>query len=166
MPRTGHSRPPHHHPNTCANSIGDTVPMRDKSTPQGPVHRSSGTLASAPEGARGYRMVTAPVLDYSRWDRMLATQAATSLLLQVLVWLALFHLGFALVLQAFDRVGWPHALAQAGSSLLTLGYSAFNRRETEVTLLGGRAGTQAWGPAILARTRDDDGSDDGAVLND
>jgi len=67
-------------------------------------------------------MVTAPVRDYSRRDRMLATQAATSLLLQLLVWLALFHLGFALVLQAFDRVGWPHALAQAGSSLPTLGY--------------------------------------------
>src|SRR4051794_36331762 len=121
MPRTGHSRPPHHHPNTCANSIGNTVPMPDKSTPQGPVHRSSGTLASAPEGACVYRMVTAPVRDYSRRDRMLATQAATSLLLQLLVWLALFRLGFALVLPACARVGGPHALAQAGSSLPTLG---------------------------------------------
>src|SRR4051795_808796 len=123
MPRTGRSRPPHQHPNTCANSIGDTVPMPDKSTPQGPVHRSSGTLASAPKGACVYRMITAPVRDYSRRDRMLATLAATSLLLQLLVWLALFRLGFALVLPAFDRVGWPHALAQAGSSLLTLGYA-------------------------------------------
>ncbi len=32
-------------------------------------------------------------------------------------------------------------------------YSAFNRREVEVTLLTGRAGTPAWGPEILARTR-------------
>jgi hypothetical protein len=32
-------------------------------------------------------------------------------------------------------------------------YSAFNRRETEVTLLSSRAGTPAWGPEILARTR-------------
>jgi hypothetical protein len=32
-------------------------------------------------------------------------------------------------------------------------YSAFNRRETEVTLLTGRAGVPAWGPEILARTR-------------
>src|SRR4051794_20915731 len=123
MPRTGHSRPPHHHPNTCANSIGDTVPMPDISTPQGPVHRSSGTLASAPEGACVYRMITTPVRDYSRRDRMLATQAATSLLPQLMVWLALFHLGFALVLQAFDRVGWPHPRAQAGSSLLPPGYA-------------------------------------------
>jgi hypothetical protein len=32
-------------------------------------------------------------------------------------------------------------------------YSAFNRRETEVSLLGSRAGVPAWGPEILARTR-------------
>jgi hypothetical protein len=32
-------------------------------------------------------------------------------------------------------------------------YSAFNRRETEVTMLTGRAGLPAWGPEILARTR-------------
>jgi hypothetical protein len=32
-------------------------------------------------------------------------------------------------------------------------YSAFNRRETEVTLLTARAGTPPWGPELLARTR-------------
>jgi hypothetical protein len=32
-------------------------------------------------------------------------------------------------------------------------YSAFNRRETEVSLLSSRAGVPAWGPEILARTR-------------
>jgi hypothetical protein len=32
-------------------------------------------------------------------------------------------------------------------------YSAFNRRETEVTLLGVRAGLPAWGPELLARSR-------------
>jgi hypothetical protein len=32
-------------------------------------------------------------------------------------------------------------------------YSAFNRRETEVTLLGSRAGTPPWGPELLARTK-------------
>jgi hypothetical protein len=32
-------------------------------------------------------------------------------------------------------------------------YAAFNRRETLVTLLVGRAGVPAWGPEILARTR-------------
>jgi hypothetical protein len=38
-------------------------------------------------------------------------------------------------------------------------YAAFNRRETEVTLLISRAGVPAWGPEILARTRF--GIDDG-----
>ena len=32
-------------------------------------------------------------------------------------------------------------------------YAAFNRRETEVTLLISRAGVPAWGPEILARTK-------------
>jgi hypothetical protein len=32
-------------------------------------------------------------------------------------------------------------------------YSAFNRRETEVTLLMARAGTPPWGPELLGRTR-------------
>jgi small basic protein len=32
-------------------------------------------------------------------------------------------------------------------------YSAFNRRETEVTLLGARAGMPPWGPELLFRTR-------------
>ncbi len=32
-------------------------------------------------------------------------------------------------------------------------YSAFNRRETDVTLLGARAGTPPWGPELLARTK-------------
>jgi hypothetical protein len=32
-------------------------------------------------------------------------------------------------------------------------YAAFNRRETEVSLLGSRAGVPAWGPEILGRTR-------------
>ena len=31
-------------------------------------------------------------------------------------------------------------------------YSAFNRRETEVTLLNARAGVPSWGPELLART--------------
>jgi hypothetical protein len=32
-------------------------------------------------------------------------------------------------------------------------YAAFNRRETEVTLLGSRAGAPPWGPELLARTK-------------
>ncbi|HZA10660.1 hypothetical protein [Mycobacterium sp.] len=46
-------------------------------------------------------------------------------------------------------------------------YAAFNRRETEVSLLGSRAGVPAWGPEILARTRwGIDDADSGPVLEE
>src|ERR1700733_4062838 len=47
-------------------------------------------------------------------------------------------------------------------------YAAFNRRETEVTLLIARAGLPAWGPELLARTRFgiSENSDVGPVLDD
>lgn len=148
-----------------------------------------------------YRWATGWVRDFPRRDRVLGTQAPASILLQLLVWLTLLYLGFALLLQALDREGLPSALAQAGSSLFTLGYagpsdapltvvdylaaasglvvvalqvgylptlySSFNRRETEVTLLAGRAGTPPWGPEILARTRFGfESGDEGAVMDD
>ncbi|QGF25273.1 hypothetical protein Rai3103_14890 [Raineyella fluvialis] len=46
-------------------------------------------------------------------------------------------------------------------------YAAFNRRETEVSLLVARAGAPAWGPEILLRTHWGTGtSDSGPVLSD
>lgn len=46
-------------------------------------------------------------------------------------------------------------------------YAAFNRRETEVTLLVARAGAPAWGPEILVRTHwGTGGGDSGPVLGD
>ena len=148
-----------------------------------------------------YRLMAAKTRHYHIRDRRLATQAPTSILTQLVVWLVLFYVGFALILQALDRDGFGHALAQAGSSLLTLGYAGpndapltavdyvaaatglvvvalqigylptlsapFNRRETEVTLLSSRAGTPAWGPEILARTRFGfSAEDDGAVMDE
>jgi len=150
---------------------------------------------------RIYRIATSRTRSYARRDRVLATQAPMSILAQLVVWLVLFYVGFALLIGALDREGLGHALAQAGSSLLTLGYagpsdapltavdyvaaatglvvvalqigylptlySAFNRRETEVTLLSSRAGTPPWGPEVLARTRFGFGAeDDGAVLDE
>jgi hypothetical protein len=72
---------------------------------------------------------------------------------------SMFTLGFV-----YTRKGVPTALdalaAMAGIGLLSLQiaylptlYAAFNRRETEVTLLGARAGYPPWGPELLARTR-------------
>jgi len=70
---------------------------------------------------------------------------------------SLFTLGFR------EPGGAPSALvfaaAATGLVIVTLQiaylptlYAAFNRRETEVTLLNARAGVPSWGPELLART--------------
>ena len=149
---------------------------------------------------RLYRLATERTHDYTARDRRLATQASTTILTQLAVWLVLFDVGYSLLLWPFDPKGFGHASSQAGSSLFTLGYAgpssgtltvidyfaaacglivvalqigylptlygAFNRRETEVTLLTSRAGTPAWGPEVLARTRFGVGeTDEGAVMD-
>jgi hypothetical protein len=70
---------------------------------------------------------------------------------------SLFTLGFAstdrVQLSAVDflaAASGPLVIALVISYLPTL-YSAYNRRETEVTLLETRAGEPAWGPELLAR---------------
>jgi hypothetical protein len=45
-------------------------------------------------------------------------------------------------------------------------YAAYNRRETEVTLLGPRAGSPAWGPELLARAQMARGVDQLTVIYD
>jgi hypothetical protein len=70
---------------------------------------------------------------------------------------SVFTLGFA-----SNRAGGPTAVdfmaAASGPLIVALQiaylptlYSAYNRRETEVTLLLSRAGAPAWGPEVLAR---------------
>jgi hypothetical protein len=72
---------------------------------------------------------------------------------------SLFTLGFA-----SSRGGGPTAIdfAAGGVGLIVVAlliaylptlYNAFNRRETDVTLLAVRAGQPAWGPELLARSR-------------
>ena len=135
---------------------------------------------------RAYLLTVSRVHDYQRRDRMLATQAAAVLLTQLVAWLGIAFVGFALLLWPLDPFGVSSAFTNAGSSMFTLGfagtegaaplavvfisaatglvivalqvgylpalYAAFNRRETEVTLLNGRGGIPAWGPELLART--------------
>jgi hypothetical protein len=135
---------------------------------------------------KAFRLATLRMRDYKDRDTVLAGQAAAYLFFLLVVWLAAYTVGFALLL-------WPStrdlggAFREAGSSIFTLGfdaptgsgttavdvvaaglglfviaaqigylptlYAAFNRRETEVTLLGSRAGAPPWGPELLARTR-------------
>jgi len=122
---------------------------------------------------------------YETKDKILALSAPVSLIVLLVVWLALFGVGYGLVLWAVVDGSLLAAFREAGSSLFTLGfastptqgatvvnfaaaftglivialqiaylptiYSAFNRRETLVTMLQSRAGAPAWGPEILAR---------------
>jgi hypothetical protein len=134
----------------------------------------------------GFRLITRPIDDYERRDRVLAGQMAAVLLGQVAAWLVLAFFGYSLLLWPFVHGGITIAFTEAGSALFTLGfakpsgsgpvaivllaaatgiglvslqiaylptlYAAFNRRETEVTLLNARAGLPSWGPELLART--------------
>src|SRR5271156_5389367 len=60
---------------------------------------------------------------YEPRDRLLAAQAPIQLILQIVVWLAVFEVGFALLLWPFTGSGGlPGAFELAGSSLCTLRY--------------------------------------------
>jgi hypothetical protein len=132
-----------------------------------------------------YLMATARISEHKPRDRVLAGQAATILLAQLVAWLAIFFVGFTLLLWPFVT-NISDAFTTAGPALWEIGsenlpgagvrtiadiasitgivtvtlqiaylptlYSAFNRRETEITLLNARAGVPSWGPELLART--------------
>jgi hypothetical protein len=129
-----------------------------------------------------YHLLAARMSDHRRRDRLLAGQAPTILLAQLAAWLIIFYVGFSLLLWPFVRITAAFTLAgpavfgpndsfgavertiadlAAISGLITVTlqiaylptlYSAFNRRETEVTLLNARGGVPSWGPELLART--------------
>ena len=62
---------------------------------------------------------------YEPRDRILAAQAPIQLILQIVVWLAVFELGFALLMwPSMGTAGMTGAFQLAGSSLCTLGYLA------------------------------------------
>jgi hypothetical protein len=62
---------------------------------------------------------------YEPRDRVLAAQAPVALILQVVMWLAVFEVGFALVMwRSMGPAGLSGAFQLAGSSLCTLGYLA------------------------------------------
>src|SRR5260221_12367278 len=63
-----------------------------------------------------YRMVTAPMTDHKRRDRVLAGQAAAILLGQLVAWLAIFYFGFALLMWPFAPRGARSAFSLAGPS--------------------------------------------------
>lgn len=60
---------------------------------------------------------------YQAKDRVLAAQAPVQLIAQVVAWLALFQLGFGLLMWPVNgNAGFGFAMEEAGSALCTLGY--------------------------------------------
>ena len=70
-----------------------------------------------------YQLVLKRAAGYRQRDRMLATQAAAILLAQLVTWLIVAYVGFALLLWPFARHGVVSAFIDAGSSLFTLGFA-------------------------------------------
>jgi hypothetical protein len=70
-----------------------------------------------------FHFVADKTSSYERRDRILAIQAPAQLILQIVAWLALFELGFGLLMWSVDgNAGLADAMEQAGSALSTLGY--------------------------------------------
>src|SRR6204780_4153248 len=59
---------------------------------------------------------------YERRDRILAIQAPVQLIGQVVAWLALYQLGFGLLMWSSGNGGLGSAMEQTGSALCTLGF--------------------------------------------
>ena len=70
-----------------------------------------------------YEMAVKHVHDFRTKDRVLATQAAVILILQLITWLAIFFLGFSLLLWPFIDGGITEALNTAGPALWFIGDS-------------------------------------------
>jgi hypothetical protein len=73
-----------------------------------------------------FRLITMPVRDFRRRDRMLAAQAATLLLGQVLAWMAVAYVSFALLLWPFLPGGITHVFDNLGLAVWFVGNSEQN----------------------------------------
>ncbi len=71
-----------------------------------------------------FELLTAPMADFRRRDRVRAAEAATLLVCQLLVWLGVAFIGFTLMLYPFVRGGFTEALDTAGPALWFIGDSS------------------------------------------
>lgn len=69
-----------------------------------------------------FRLFSNHAGSYELRDRVRAVQAPAQLVAQVVSWLALYELGFGLLIWSIDHPGLGIAFEQAGSALSTLGY--------------------------------------------
>jgi hypothetical protein len=72
---------------------------------------------------RAFRLATSGVAEYRRRDRILTGEAAAILVAQLVGWLAVSLVGYALLFWPFVSGGVTSAFAVAGSSLFTLGFA-------------------------------------------
>ena len=87
--------------------------------------RSLLTRAVAVSVNAAFHFVADSFDSYEPRDRILAVQAPVQLILQIVAWLAVFELGFALLLwPSMGSAGLTGGFELAGSSLCTLGYLA------------------------------------------
>lgn len=70
-----------------------------------------------------YQFLTRDIMDFRRLDRVLATQAAAILVIQLFTWMAIAFFGFTLLLWPWAATGIASAFSDAGSSMFTLGYN-------------------------------------------
>ena len=70
-----------------------------------------------------FHLATSGIADYRRRDRFLAAEAASILIAQLVGWLALIFVGFALLFWPLVSGGVTSAFAAAGSSMFTLGFA-------------------------------------------
>src|SRR5580693_7633252 len=70
-----------------------------------------------------YQLMIQGIGDYKRRDQLLATQAATLLMAQLVTWLLVIFVGYGFVLWPFATGGVASAFTDAGSSMFTLGFS-------------------------------------------
>jgi hypothetical protein len=70
-----------------------------------------------------FQTLTAPMADYKRRDRVLASEAAALLVCQLIAWLGIFYIGFSLLLWPFVRGGATLAFDTAGPALWEIGNS-------------------------------------------
>ncbi len=76
-----------------------------------------------PVVAKTFRLMTSHLPDYRRRDRLLAWEAAATLITQLIGWLVAAFIGYALLFWPFVSGGISRAFRLAGSSLFTLGFA-------------------------------------------
>jgi hypothetical protein len=88
-----------------------------------------------------YILVTKPMRDFRRLDRILATHAATLLLCQIFAWLAMFFVGFALIFWPLTHAGITEAFHLAGPGIWQIGsYDPHGAAEAAILDIAALAG--------------------------